>query len=188
MSAEDFLDTNIFVYMLDDSDDFKRRRAEELVQRSLERGTGCISYQVVQETLNVANKKLGFAADDSRTLMADILAPLWAVYPSTGLYERGLEVRAKYGFGFYDSLIIAGAIQSGCTRLYTEDLQHGQRIQSLTIEDPFSTPQRSMDRRVPNPPLRRLLGIHRAPISVDSVENCPRPLVTGADWRTGPDA
>ena len=137
MSAEDFLDTNIFVYMLDGSDDLKRRRAEELVQRSLSRGTGCISYQVVQETLNVAIKKLGFADEDSRTLLSDILAPLWTVYPSAGLYERGLEVRARYRFSFYDSIIIAGAIESGCTRLLTEDLQHGQRIQSLTIEDPF---------------------------------------------------
>ena len=138
MSAEDFLDTNIFVYMLDGSDDFKRRRAEELVQRSLSRGTGCISYQVVQETLNVANKKLGFADEDSRTLLSDILAPLWTVYPSAGLYERGLKVRGRYGFSFYDSIIIAGAIESGCTRLLTEDLQHGQRIQSLTIQNPFT--------------------------------------------------
>ena len=83
MSAEDFLDTNIFVYMFDASDDFKRQRAEELVQRSLSRGTGCISYQVVQETLNVATRKLGFAEDDSRTLLSDILAPLWTVHPST---------------------------------------------------------------------------------------------------------
>ena len=137
MSAEDFLDTNILVYMLDGADDFKRRRAEELVQRSLARGTGCISYQVVQETLNVAIRKLGFAEEDSRTLLADILAPLWTVHPSTGLYERGLEVRARYRFSFYDSIIVAGAIESGCTRLYSEDLQHGQRIESLTIQNPF---------------------------------------------------
>lgn len=140
MSAEDFLDTNIFVYMLDGSDDFKRQRAEELVQRSLSRGTGCISYHVVQETLNVATRKLGFAEDDSRTLLTHVLAPLWTVHPSASLYELGLEVRGRYGFSFYDSIIVAGAIESGCSRLYTEDLQHGQRVESLTIEDPFRTP------------------------------------------------
>ena len=139
MSAEDFLDTNIFVYMLDGTDDFKRQRAEQLIQRSLERGTGCISYQVVQETLNVATRKLGFAEDDSRTLLADILAPLWTVHPSMDLYMQGLEVRARYGFSFYDSMIVAGAIQSGCTQLYSEDLQYGQRVESLTIQNPFRT-------------------------------------------------
>ena len=140
MSAEDFLDTNIFVCMFDASDDFKRQRAEELVQRSLARGTGCISYQVVQETLNVATRKLGFAEDDSRTLLTDILAPLWTVHPSVALYERGLHVRGRYGFSFYDSIIVAGAIESGCTRLYSEDLQHGQQVESLTVENPFRTP------------------------------------------------
>ena len=62
MSVEDFLDTNVFVYMLDDTDEVKRRRAGQLVRRSIETGKGCISFQVVQETLNVATKKLGFTA------------------------------------------------------------------------------------------------------------------------------
>ena len=137
MSAEDFLDTNIFVYMLDQTDDAKRRRAEQLVRRGIEAGTGRISYQVVQETLNVVTRRLGFSPSDSRTLLADVLAPLWTVHPSRELYERGLALRDRYGFSFYDSMIVAGAVESGCVRLYSEDLQHGQRIQSLTIEDPF---------------------------------------------------
>ena len=137
MSAEDFLDTNIFVYMLDQTDDLKRRRAEQLVRRGIEAGTGRISYQVVQETLNVVTRRLGFSPSDSRTLLADVLAPLWTVHPSRELYERGLALRDRYGFSFYDSMIVAGALEAGCVRLYSEDLQHGQRIQSLTIEDPF---------------------------------------------------
>ena len=66
-----------------------------------------------------------------------MLAPLWTVNPSRELYERGLALRDRYGFSFYDSMIVAGALEAGCVRLYSEDLQHGQRIQSLTIEDPF---------------------------------------------------
>ena len=138
MSAEDFLDTNILVYMLDETDDIKRRRAEQLVTRGIEAGTACISYQVVQETLNVVTRRLGFSYGDSRTLFADVLAPLWTVQPSRVLYEHGLALRDRYGFSFYDSMIVAGAVESGCVRLYSEDLQHGQRIESLTIENPFS--------------------------------------------------
>ena len=137
MSAEAFLDTNIFVYMFDETDEIKRRRAEQLVRRGIETGTVCISYQVVQETLNVATRRLGFSYSDSRTLLADVLAPLWTVHPSRELYERGLALRDRYGFSFYDSMIVAAAMESGCVRLYSEDLQHGQRILSLTIEDPF---------------------------------------------------
>ena len=140
MSAEHFLDTNILVYMLDETDDSKRGRAEELVRTSIEDGTGCISYQVVQETLNVATRRLGFSARDSWTLLATVLEPLWTVQPSTAMFESGLALRDRYGFSFYDSMIVAGAIQSGCVRLYSEDLQHGQRIQSLTVENPFRAP------------------------------------------------
>ena len=138
MSVEHFLDTNVFIYMLDDTDDVKRTRAEQLVRRSIEAGTGCISYEVVQETLNVATRKLGFSAQDSRTLLSNVLRPLWTVQSSKELLTVGLEVRERYGFSFYDSLIVAGALQSGCTRLYSEDLQHGQRIGALTVEDPFT--------------------------------------------------
>ena len=134
------LDTNIFVYMLDETDDLKRRRAEQLVGRSIETGTGCISYRVVQEALNVAARRLGFAADDSCTLLADVLVPLRTVHPSRELYERGLALRDRYGLSFHDSIIVAGAIQSGCVRLYSEDLQHRRRIQSLTVEIPFRAP------------------------------------------------
>ena len=137
MSVEHFLDSNILVYMLDDTNDLKRRRAEQLVQSSIEAGTGCISYQVVQETLNVATQKLGFSAEDARVLLGSVLESLWTVQPSIELFDQGLELRAKYGFSFYDSMIVAAAVQSGCARLYSEDLQHGQRIQSLSVQDPF---------------------------------------------------
>ena len=64
MNVEHFLDTNIFVYMLDETDDLKRRRAEQLVTRSIEAGTGCISYQVVQETLSHEHPGTGCLPDD----------------------------------------------------------------------------------------------------------------------------
>ncbi|WP_411728328.1 PIN domain-containing protein [Methyloglobulus sp.] len=57
--------------------------------------------------------------------------------PSLALYRRGLDLQSRFGFSFYDSLIVAAALESDCTRLYTEDLQHGQKIEGLTIENPF---------------------------------------------------
>ena len=51
----------------------------------------------------------------------------------------GLEgyLQSRYGFSYYDALIVAAALESGCTRLYTEDLQHGQQIDGLAIENLF---------------------------------------------------
>ena len=72
MSAEDFLDTNVFVYLFDETAPDKRRRAERLVRRSLDAGSGCISTQVVQETLNVVTRKLGARPASARLLLDDV--------------------------------------------------------------------------------------------------------------------
>ena len=138
MSAEDFLDTNILVYMFDETDARKHRLAESLVHESIEKETGCISYQVVQETLNVVVRKLEFEPADARKVLEEVLIPLWQINPSTALYQQSLRVHSQYRLSFYDSLIVAAALEAGCRRLYSEDMQHGQQIQGLTILNPFS--------------------------------------------------
>ena len=60
-----------------------------------------------------------------------------ATVASLALYRKGLALQARWGFGFFDALIVAGALEAGCTRLLSEDLQHGQVIETLTIENPF---------------------------------------------------
>ena len=137
MSAEDFFDTNVLVYALDETDANKSRKAESLVHLGQYSGTGCISYQVVQETMSVVTRKLGWPPEAARRLLDDVLIPLWQVYPTPALYRRAVNLQAQYEFGFYDSLIVAASLEAGCTRLYTEDLQHGQQIQGLTIQNPF---------------------------------------------------
>ena len=141
MSVEDFIDTNVFIYLFDETDAYKRERADSLVHESMEKGTGCISYQVVQETLNIVTRKLGAPPEGARRLLDDILIPLWRINPTPSLYRRGLGVQAGYGFSFYDSLIVAAALEAGCSRLYTEDMQHGQQIAQLTILSPFAEGQ-----------------------------------------------
>ena len=56
---------------------------------------------------------------------------------SVELYNRGIAIQARYRFSFYDSLIVAAAVEAGCSTIYSEDLQHGQRIEQLTLIDPF---------------------------------------------------
>ncbi|NBQ68613.1 MAG: PIN domain-containing protein [Nitrosomonadaceae bacterium] len=135
----DFIDTNIFIYLFDETDDRKRAIAEQLIQQALETRNACISYQVIQETLNVVTRKLPspMSTENARRFLEQILIPLWQAVPSLALYQQGLELQARYGFSFYDALIIAAALESGSTRLYTEDLQHGQQVGELLIENPF---------------------------------------------------
>jgi predicted nucleic acid-binding protein len=135
----EFIDTNVFIYLFDETNDRKRTIADRIVKTALETRTARISHQVVQETLNVVTRKLPspMTAENAQRFLVQVLAPLWQIMPNIALYRRGLDVQARYGFSFYDSLIIAAALESGCTRLYSEDLQHGQQIEGLTIENPF---------------------------------------------------
>ncbi len=138
MSA-DFLDTNVFVYAFDQANERKRAVAHQLIASAAEEQTGIISFQVVQETLRVLTTKARTGTGTAQALqfMDEILVPLWKVMPRPQLYRRGLAVQQRYGYSFYDSLIIAAAIEAGCDRILSEDLQHGQRIDNLVIEDPF---------------------------------------------------
>ncbi len=139
MSVESFIDTNIFVYQLERLDTRKAAVAERLIEQGIAKGTACISFQVVQECLNVALHKaqISLSGDEMRRYLQSVLAPLFRVQPSLRLYHATLDIQLRYQFSFYDSLIIAAAHEVGCKILYSEDLQHGQRIDGLTIENPF---------------------------------------------------
>lgn len=135
----DFLDSNVFLYVFDRQDPRKRAIAKGLIRDGLQRGDAAISHQVAQETLNVLTGKLKAAAgpDEARRFLNAVLVPFWRVMPSPELFQRAIDVQERYRFHFYDSTIVAAALEAGCTRLLTEDLQHGQRIDSLTVENPF---------------------------------------------------
>ncbi len=139
MSVDSFIDTNVFIYQLEGLDADKAARAERLIAHGIATGTACISFQVVQECLNTALRKARtpLSAHQVRTYLQSVLAPLYRVQPSTRLYRATLDLQGRYRLSFYDSLIVAAALDAGCTRLYSEDLQDGQRIEALTIENPF---------------------------------------------------
>ena len=139
MSVDAFIDTNVFIYQLDTRDARKHAIADRIVGEALANETGCISFQVVQECLNTLLRKAEIALDEAsaRAYLDTVLAPLDRVPSSVDLYRQALALQTRWKFSFHDSLIVAAALEAGCKRLLTEDLQHGQRIGSLRIENPF---------------------------------------------------
>jgi len=133
------LDTNLFIYQLEALDERKSATADRIIRKGIETHDACISFQVVQECLNTVLRKAEIPLDkeQTRTYLEKVLMPLWRVSPSLALYNRALDIQSRYRFGFYDSLIIASALDAGCRRLYSEDLQDGQRIEGLIVENPF---------------------------------------------------
>ncbi|HET7313231.1 PIN domain-containing protein [Salinisphaera sp.] len=137
--SDDFIDSNVFVYLFDETDAHKNAIARRVIEDALADGTGAISYQVVQETLHVIMRKLPVpvTSPDAKQFLHRVLEPLWQIMPSATLIAGGIDIQDRYRYGFYDSLIIAAALEAGCKRLLSEDMQHGQRIDRLTIENPF---------------------------------------------------
>ncbi len=139
MSGRFFLDTNIFIYSLDRSDRRKADIADGLIEKALSSQKGIISFQVVQEFFNAAFKRFAaqLKAADGRHYLDEVFSPLLAVHSSATLYGEALSLHALGGLSWYDTLIVAAALQAGCAVLYTEDLQHGRKFGSLRIVNPF---------------------------------------------------
>ncbi len=140
MSAESF-DSNILIYLFDETDDRKRAVAEALVSAALETGNGVVSYQAVQETVSFLTRRAATGATDAHTrqFLDGGLSPLWRVTPSRALFHRALDIRGRYGYTFYDALVVAGAVEAGSTRLYSQDLEDGQIVHGVTIVNSFRT-------------------------------------------------
>lgn len=139
MSVRFFLDTNIFVYAFDSRSPAKAKRAGELIRRAAQSGDGIVSYQVVQEFFNVALRRFAVAMNPSEAeqYLLTVFRPLLAIHSSPALYLGALELTGRHRLSWYDSLIVAAALEGQCEILYSEDLQHGRKIDHLRIENPF---------------------------------------------------
>ena len=135
-----FLDTNILVYNFDPIDTRKQSIAKALVKRAASEKSGCISMQVVQECLSLMISKFKHlvTVSDARYYLENVLEPLAEPLPAMMLYRDALSIQERWRFGFYDALIMASALALDCDRLYSEDFQHGQRIEGLTVVNPFA--------------------------------------------------
>ena len=139
MSGKYFLDTNIFVYSFDADAPAKAERATELITDAVTTRKGMVSYQVVQEFFNVALRRFRnpLNADEAQQYLSAVLRPLLVVHSSEALVREALQISARYQIPWYDALIIGGAIQAQCEILYSEDFQHGQRFDTVKIQNPF---------------------------------------------------
>ena len=132
MHAKAFLDTNVLIYAIA-QDDLRGAPAEDLLAAG-----GTISVQVLNEFVAVARRKLGMSWDEVKEVLDAIrvLCPS-PVDVSVSVQEAALRLAEKYGYGIYDALVVAAALEAGCATLYTEDMQDGQVIEKLTIRNPF---------------------------------------------------
>jgi predicted nucleic acid-binding protein len=149
MSGEFFFDTTVLIYAIARNDP-RAETAEDLLAKG-----GTVSVQVLNEFVSVARRKLRMSWEEVVEALAAIRVLCAAPVALTiDTHDAALRIAQRYGFHIYDSLIVAAAIEAGCTTLYSEDLQHGQTIDSVTIRNPFRNGKgrRPLNLRKPAPP------------------------------------
>ncbi len=98
-----------------------------------------VSVQVLNEFANVARRKFRFDWHPIEEILAELRSLLEPPLPRTvSIHEAGLSIAQRYKHALYDSLLKAAATEAGCTTLYSEEMQHGHKIGSLTISNPFA--------------------------------------------------
>ena len=140
MNAKAFLDTNVIVYAFS-SNDPRREQALALVTAG-----GIVSVQVLIEFVNVSCRKARREWTEIQEALALLKALLDTPQPITiELHEAAVMIARDYRYRIYDSLIIAAALRADCSFLYSEDLHHGQKIDRLTIHNPFARGEICLD-------------------------------------------
>ena len=132
MPGKIFIDTNIVIYALGPTSTKAHLAAPLFV------GSPSISTQVLSETANVASKRLALSISEIRKLITSLEAMCQVEIISLSAIHTALNIQERYKFSWYDSLIVASALEAGCDSLYSEDMQNDQEVEGrLRIVNPF---------------------------------------------------
>ena len=134
MPDKAFIDTNVFIYYQRSDNPQKQSIARNLLENN-----DCVaSTHVINEISNILTKKYPTLENDIELFLQDVTEFCEIITTSVSLTFRALNLHFKYKLSFFDSLIIAAALEADCNIIYTEDMQHGQIIGNiLKIINPF---------------------------------------------------
>ena len=138
MIAPEFLDTNVLVYAYDASEPRKQNIAQGLVRRALA-GEIAASSQVLAEFAATLLHKIAPAAKPEDLLaLLDTLGPIKLIPLDGDIVHQAVQAHSQYGLHFYDGMIVATAERGSCERIWSEDLNAGQKYFGVVVENPFA--------------------------------------------------
>jgi predicted nucleic acid-binding protein len=132
----EFVDTNVVVYAYDRGAGPKQTAANQLLNRLVLEKTAAVSIQILTEFYSVAIRKLGLSSESAEAILADFES-VTLHRPDHADLIRASQLHRRYKISWWDALMVNSALELGCSRLWTEDLRHGQRIGALTVRNPF---------------------------------------------------
>lgn len=136
MNDRVFVDTNVFVYADDRAAKTKRVRARTVLAEVIRTRRAVVSTQVMQEYFAAAIKKLGLSPERAR-IRVERLNRLDVVVIRPELILGAIDLCRLHALSFWDALVVRSASAAGCGRLLSEDMQDGQTIDGVRIENPF---------------------------------------------------
>ena len=136
MSDKVFLDTNTVIYSYSEDEPEKQKIANDILEQYSNQII--ISNQVINELSNTLFRKFKLNADEVRETVLELNDNFPIVNFNLQTQLKGIELKGKYKLQFYDSMILATALENGCNIVFSEDMQHNQVIENqLTIINPF---------------------------------------------------
>jgi predicted nucleic acid-binding protein len=136
MPARSFFDTNVLIYADDKAAPAKQRRALDLVTEHRRARTGVVSLQVLQEYFVTVTRKLRVESSIARRKV-ELLAEFHVAAPDVADILAAIDLHRLHTLSFWDALVIRSAKQSGCTILFSENMQHARDLDGLQIVNPF---------------------------------------------------
>jgi predicted nucleic acid-binding protein len=137
MPARSFFDTNILIYADDKAAPAKQRRAIDLMAEHRRARTGVVSLQVLQEYFVTVTRKLCVDAAIARRKV-ELLAEFDVATPDVSDILAAIDLHRLHSLSFWDALVLRAAKQSGCTVLFSEDMQNTREFEGVRIENPFA--------------------------------------------------
>lgn len=128
-----FVDTNVLVYMFTDEMEKLEKAWSAATSREC-----IINVQVVMEFCNVCMKKLHFTTADMNDALDTVLSICDKRPVSDQTIKSAISIRERYGYSFYDSVMIASALENDCKYLFSEDMRDKQKIDGVTIVNIFA--------------------------------------------------
>lgn len=138
MTGPVFVDTNVLVYARDAGEPIKQACAMDLLRSLWESRLGRVSQQVLQEYYVTVTRKLrpGLPKADAR-MDVELLMAWRPLVPSRSTLSKAWMLEDRFQLSWWDSLIVAAALESRCEWLLSEDMQDGLKIENLRIRNPF---------------------------------------------------
>lgn len=138
MSVKSFIDTNVLIYGYDIDAGAKHQTAKRLLSELWTGGTGVLSTQVLQEFYVNVTRKIPHPIPKPSARLIVTNYTVWCINTTAAEISAAFQIEDQSRIGFWDAFIVAAALKSGAARILSEDLNAGQAIAGIRIENPFA--------------------------------------------------